>query len=175
MGKQILVGMLVLLFVVLIVFIAFWVIHIRKTRVHYHKVEMRNNGGANVDSGVYTNEGFGFMHNDDMDTLLADNNRDLVRLRLVDIDKNINYGERQMMGPISIGSEYGDSTLKMLGDHSVSRNHCVLFCQNGVPYVRDTNSKNGTFLNEIPVKTDMILHTGDVIRVGHTRLAVTVI
>lgn len=48
----------------------------------------------------------------------------------------------------------------------VSRQHCVLVCAGGGIVVRDLGSSNGTFVNDVPVEGERLLHPGDLLRVG---------
>ncbi|MFO0827850.1 MAG: ATP-binding protein [Phycisphaerales bacterium] len=53
-------------------------------------------------------------------------------------------------------------------DRSVSRRHAELTPDNGVWFVRDLDSSNGTFLNGQPVLESASLHPGDRLRCGDT-------
>jgi len=73
-------------------------------------------------------------------------------------------------GPVAIG-RHPDNTL-VLEDDRASRFHCVIEPQeDGRWLLRDLGSRNGTWLNDEPVRT-AALAVGDVIRVGSTRLVV---
>lgn len=54
-----------------------------------------------------------------------------------------------------------------LDDPIVSRHHCRIILENGLPKVEDMGSRNATFLNGAPVK-DSVLGQGDEIAVGST-------
>jgi pSer/pThr/pTyr-binding forkhead associated (FHA) protein len=56
------------------------------------------------------------------------------------------------------------------GDGKVSRLHAVLERLSGGWCVRDLSSRNGTFLNGDRIDRDHVVHPGDEIRVGDTRL-----
>jgi predicted component of type VI protein secretion system len=60
----------------------------------------------------------------------------------------------------------------------VSRHHCVVLIEDGFVAVRDFGSKNGTFVNDEPVRAEQELKNGDRLRVGQleftVELAVTV-
>jgi pSer/pThr/pTyr-binding forkhead associated (FHA) protein len=60
----------------------------------------------------------------------------------------------------------------VLGDPEVSRRHARLEVQRGVVFLRDLESKNGTFLNGHRVRTPIEVREGDEIDVGTTRLVV---
>jgi pSer/pThr/pTyr-binding forkhead associated (FHA) protein len=60
-----------------------------------------------------------------------------------------------------------------LRDPEVSRRHARLEAQNGVVYLEDLQSSNGTFLNGRRVSEAIEIRDGDEIDVGSTRLVVT--
>ena len=49
---------------------------------------------------------------------------------------------------------------------SVSRRHCIIYCEGGAFFIRDEGSTNGTFLNGARVDTVAALGNGNQIRVG---------
>jgi pSer/pThr/pTyr-binding forkhead associated (FHA) protein len=55
-------------------------------------------------------------------------------------------------------------------DPEVSRKHARFDAQNGVVYVSDVGSSNGTFLNERRLDEAIEVRSGDIIDVGTTRL-----
>ena len=61
----------------------------------------------------------------------------------------------------------------VLHDPEVSRRHARFESQNGVVYVEDIKSRNGTFLNGRRVTEAIEIRSGDEIDVGTTRLVVT--
>jgi two-component system response regulator HydG len=65
--------------------------------------------------------------------------------------------------PVIIGREEGCSI--RVDDHIVSRRHCEVRRREGVIYLRDLGSSNGTFVNDEPVR-EALLSLGDEIRVG---------
>jgi pSer/pThr/pTyr-binding forkhead associated (FHA) protein len=60
-----------------------------------------------------------------------------------------------------------------LPDPEVSRQHARLSSHDGVVYVEDLHSRNGTFLNGRRVREAIEVREGDEIDVGATRLVVT--
>ncbi|HLX25772.1 MAG TPA: FHA domain-containing protein [Candidatus Cybelea sp.] len=60
-----------------------------------------------------------------------------------------------------------------LHDPEVSRRHARIETQNGVVYLEDLKSSNGTFLNGRRLGEPLELRAGDEIDVGTTRLVVT--
>ena len=55
----------------------------------------------------------------------------------------------------------------------VSKRHCALVSRGEQAFVHDFNSTNGTFLNDQPVKGELELHNGDVLKVGPITFAVS--
>ena len=62
-----------------------------------------------------------------------------------------------------------DNTL-ILNDNTVSGYHARLSFQNNQWWLEDLGSRNGTFLNELPVTEPLVITYGDVLGFGHTRL-----
>jgi predicted component of type VI protein secretion system len=48
----------------------------------------------------------------------------------------------------------------------ISKRHCALIQREGKAYVRDFNSTNGTFVNDVPVQGEVELHGGDKLKIG---------
>jgi pSer/pThr/pTyr-binding forkhead associated (FHA) protein len=48
----------------------------------------------------------------------------------------------------------------------ISKRHCAVLVKGGQVFVRDFDSTNGTFVNEQPIKGEVILKDGDVLKVG---------
>ncbi len=72
--------------------------------------------------------------------------------------------------PLSFGRlETNDCVLS--NDAAISRKHFEIRFQNGKCWIKDLNSRNGTFLNNYPILTSE-LKQNDEIRVGGTRLVV---
>lgn len=55
-------------------------------------------------------------------------------------------------------------------DRSASRFHCEIFPVGGMYFVRDLESKNGTFVNDEKLVDEELLRFGDVIKIGTTEL-----
>jgi pSer/pThr/pTyr-binding forkhead associated (FHA) protein len=49
---------------------------------------------------------------------------------------------------------------------SISKRHCALIQRDGKAFIHDFDSTNGTFVNDQPVKGEVELHEGDVLKVG---------
>ncbi len=48
----------------------------------------------------------------------------------------------------------------------ISKRHCAVLVKTGKVYLRDFGSTNGTFVNDQPVKGEVALNDGDVLKVG---------
>lgn len=70
--------------------------------------------------------------------------------------------------PLTIGREREADLV--LSDPEVSRRHAGLESQNGVVFLRDLESRNGTFLNGRRIAGALEVRSGDEIDVGTTRL-----
>jgi pSer/pThr/pTyr-binding forkhead associated (FHA) protein len=55
----------------------------------------------------------------------------------------------------------------------VSKHHCALVSRGERAFVNDFNSTNGTFLNDQPVKGEVELQNGDILKVGPITFAVS--
>ena len=71
---------------------------------------------------------------------------------------------------IVLGREAGDNARCMqVQDQGVSRKHAEIFRIGEMFFIRDLESRNGTFVNDEPV-TEVVLRIGDQIRIGSTVL-----
>lgn len=57
-------------------------------------------------------------------------------------------------------------------DHFASSEHALLAMRNGQWWLEDRHSRNGTTLNELPVRQPAIITDGDIIGIGHMRYRV---
>src|ERR1043166_9435811 len=69
-------------------------------------------------------------------------------------------------GPVLIGRQAG-ATLK-IGNASVSRRHAMIEKEGDRFVIADLGSRNGTFVNDIPVKRRELQH-GDRVRIGESQ------
>ena len=88
--------------------------------------------------------------------------------RLLAISGSLTGGVQPLVdGLLSIGRD--ESSQLRLIDSAVSRRHCTIQ-QNGLEFeLVDLDSRNGTFLNGIPIRRRTIAH-GDTIRIGNSEL-----
>jgi pSer/pThr/pTyr-binding forkhead associated (FHA) protein len=78
-----------------------------------------------------------------------------------------------LTAPFDIGRDAGDGLA--LRDPEVSRRHARVSAHDGVAYLEDLRSSNGTFLNERRVRQSIEVQPGDVIDVGTTRIVLVAI
>lgn len=96
----------------------------------------------------------------------------LVGLREVD-DNYVPTGEVSPLTPVtSIGRAPTNSI--RLDDQFASSEHCVVVLRNGVWWLEDRDSRNGTNLNGMVVTQPVIVTDGDVINIGtkHFRIEI---
>jgi pSer/pThr/pTyr-binding forkhead associated (FHA) protein len=60
-----------------------------------------------------------------------------------------------------------------ISDEAVSRTHSIIIYENGKLYIRDMDSKNGTYLNGRRI-TKEELKNGDILRIGDTTIKVEI-
>lgn len=83
--------------------------------------------------------------------------------------RHIHGREYPISGPTQIGRETTNPIA--LDDTQASRLHATVWEQQGTLYLRDENSRNGTFVNGARVQ-EIALKPGDQIRIGNTVLTV---
>jgi pSer/pThr/pTyr-binding forkhead associated (FHA) protein len=71
-------------------------------------------------------------------------------------------------GPMTIGRD-AEAGIQIL-DRSASRFHAEIFPVGGMYFVRDLDSKNGTYVNDEKIGDEELLREGDVIKIGSTEL-----
>ncbi len=62
----------------------------------------------------------------------------------------------------------------LLDDQTVSSQHAYLSFHHSQWWLEDLGSTNGTFLNELPVSTPMVVTMGDRVRCGQVNLDITI-
>jgi pSer/pThr/pTyr-binding forkhead associated (FHA) protein len=70
--------------------------------------------------------------------------------------------------PLTIGRD-AEAGIQIL-DRSASRFHCEIFPVGGMFFVRDLDSKNGTYVNDERLGDEELLRVGDVIKIGTTEM-----
>ena len=70
-----------------------------------------------------------------------------------------------IQGAMTLGRS-GDCDL-VLSDPEVSGRHCTIWIEHGLPWIRDLDSRNGTFVGDQLLARAVLLEDGAVIRVGN--------
>lgn len=73
-----------------------------------------------------------------------------------------------------IGRSSDFSNIVIDYDKSVSRKHCRIFLKNGQVYIEDLSSGNKTYLNNVEISSPTVINNSDEIKIGRTRLKVTI-
>ena len=71
--------------------------------------------------------------------------------------------------PVTIGRDV-EASVQIL-DRSASRFHAEVFPVGGMYFVRDLDSKNGTYVNDERLQDEELIREGDIIKIGNTELA----
>lgn len=77
-------------------------------------------------------------------------------------------GSFRLSDPLNVGRS--EACAIRLDDTYVSQMHARLYGKNGVWFVEDLGSTNGTYVNDRRVASPVEVHAGDVVRVGKTVL-----
>ncbi len=92
----------------------------------------------------------------------------LVMLR--EIDGHIHLtGEKFALKPITSLGRSPTNTISIT-DNFASSEHALVTLRQGQWWLEDRNSRNGTLLNNMPVKQAVVIAEGDVIGIGQIRL-----
>lgn len=75
--------------------------------------------------------------------------------------------------PILIGRS-NEAIIRINYDDFCSRKHALLYWENKACFIKDLDSTNGTFVNNIRISKKTKLHDEDIIGLGNTKLAVSV-
>ena len=73
---------------------------------------------------------------------------------------------------LGLGRDPGGAGIK-IADPRCSRRHAVIYCRERQWYLRDLDSKNGTWVNGIQIHDAAKLSRGDHLRIGHAEFAFT--
>jgi hypothetical protein len=92
------------------------------------------------------------------------------RLRVVNpaADGTLAKGQILPLQPVTLLGRSADNTI-VLRDTSASGQHARLSCNDGVWWLEDLGSKNGTTLNDLPLSKPAPLTNGDVIGIGNLK------
>ena len=76
------------------------------------------------------------------------------------------------MKRLVIGRSEDDCDLGIPDDDEISKQNCELTLEDGMVYIRDMGSTNGTFVNGVPIAGRYRLQTDDIILMGRTEFRV---
>ena len=93
---------------------------------------------------------------------------DHLRVMATAEEKSMPVGQALTLRPITLLGRDPENTIA-LNDASASARHARLSRENGVWWLEDLDSKNGTLLNDLPLSKSTPLSNGDVIGIGNTR------
>jgi VWFA-related protein len=80
--------------------------------------------------------------------------------------------ELKLVDRITLGREKAGNDLSFK-DQEISRRHCELTREEEVVFVQDLQSRNGTYVNGVPISGRHRLESGDVLLIGRTELRIT--
>jgi hypothetical protein len=89
------------------------------------------------------------------------------KLQIVDHD-GVKAGTMKLQDPIQVGR--ADACQVRLDDTYISQFHARIYPRDGMWYVEDLGSTNGTYLNQRKLTGPSEVHAGDVVRLGKTTL-----
>ena len=92
----------------------------------------------------------------------------LVMLREMDGHYHLT-GEKYMLKPITSLGRSPTNTVP-IADNFSSSEHALVTLKQGQWWLEDRNSRNGTLLNNVPVKQPVVIADGDIIGIGQIRL-----
>jgi len=92
----------------------------------------------------------------------------LVVLREIDGHYHLT-GEKYALKPITSLGRSPTNTIPIT-DNFASSEHALVTLRQGQWWLEDRNSRNGTLLNNVPVKQPVVIAEGDIIGIGQIRL-----
>lgn len=96
------------------------------------------------------------------------------RLKLTNRMDSVRMYQCDFKGNVIIGRNPNMCTLLICGDNSVSGRHCEIYESQGLFYIKDLNSSNGTRVNGIPFSGKFEIHTGDIVKLGRVEYIVEI-
>jgi hypothetical protein len=88
---------------------------------------------------------------------------------IVEVDEQyMTTGESYPLLPLTTFGRSSTNTI-ILKDTFASGEHARIYLKDGQWWLEDCNSRNGTTLNELPIREHIIMTNGDIIGIGETR------
>jgi two-component system cell cycle response regulator len=79
-------------------------------------------------------------------------------------DKKKSY---KLAGEFTLLGRSDECDIPVIGSIDISRDHCgIRKREDGTYVVKDLNSRNGTFVNDVPADKETKIHNGDILRLG---------
>lgn len=91
--------------------------------------------------------------------------------------KDVAVPERQYQGilkKILLIGKSSNCNIVVATDPAISRKHCSIVRRNGLYYLKDEESSNGTFVNDSQIMSETQIKNGDIIRIGRTKFEFSV-
>lgn len=97
-----------------------------------------------------------------------------VKIHLVKLGKNDDDlpNELTLTNSIVIGRDSSKAKLVFKNDELLSGRHCELTLKEGMIFICDLNSTNGTYVNGVPISGSFRLHNDDIILLGSMELRI---
>jgi len=97
-----------------------------------------------------------------------------IKLKIITTGKNQEDQafEVKLVDRITIGREKAGNEL-CLKDQEISRRHCEITRQDELVFIFDLESRNGTFVNGVPIAGRHRLENGDLVQIGRTELRIS--
>lgn len=92
----------------------------------------------------------------------------LVMLREIDGHMHLT-GEKFALKPLTSLGRSPTNTV-IITDNFASSEHALVTLRQGQWWLEDRNSRNGTLINNVPVKQPIVISEGDIIGIGQIRL-----
>lgn len=169
--------LIIIMCVVLILAILVLTLVYKRTHKKPFKNDVHFSGGVNIETGQISSDNNYFKGETDdwKKTVVANSNyidTSLTGGSIINLSDNSIYKVVFSNG-IIIGRENGENVY-LVNDKRVSKRHCEFYVKKGKLFVNDLNSSNHTFLNDQMVVSPIECVSGDVLRVGNTRLKIIV-
>lgn len=97
-----------------------------------------------------------------------------MEITLEDLNNPMRYYHLPPMERILLGSARAETDVCVEDDEDISDKHCEIHYHSGRYYVRDLNTKSGTFLNGQRLYQETELHSSDVITLGHAKMLISI-
>lgn len=102
-------------------------------------------------------------------TMLIFGNNAPSNIKLTDMDSPHRSIAFPLKKEASIGAEVG-CDIRITSDECISKRHCKIKTSGGKFYLEDTQSTNGTLLDDLEIKSETEIISGNIITIGNTRL-----